>query len=68
VGQVVRSGQPRRVDLDHGQQDIDRRVDRQLRSLLQERQRTPEAPQLKDLSLRVRSELTRAWRRFEDRL
>ena len=45
-----------------------RRVDRQLRSLLQERQRTPEAPQLKDLSLRVRSELTRAWRRFEDRL
>ena len=45
-----------------------RRVDRQLRSLQQEQKRTPEASRLKDLSLRVRSELTRAWRRFEDRL
>jgi len=42
-----------------------RRADRQLRELQQERQREPDAPQLKDLSLRVRSELTRAWRRFE---
>ncbi len=30
VGQVIRSGEPRRVDLDVGQQEIDRRVDRQL--------------------------------------
>jgi Nif-specific regulatory protein len=30
VGQVIRGGQPRRVDLDTGQQEIDRRVDRQL--------------------------------------
>ena len=30
VGQVIRSGQPRRVDLDAGQQEIDRRVDKQL--------------------------------------
>jgi hypothetical protein len=42
-----------------------RRADRQLRELQQERQREPDAPELKDLSLRVRSELTRAWRRFE---
>ncbi len=30
VGQVLRTGQPRRVDRDAGQQDIDRRVDQQL--------------------------------------
>jgi len=30
VGQVIRTGQPRRVDRDSGQQEIDRRVDRQL--------------------------------------
>jgi Nif-specific regulatory protein len=30
VGQVVRSGEPRRVDLDLGQQEIDRRVDEKL--------------------------------------
>jgi hypothetical protein len=42
-----------------------RRVDRQLREVLQDRQGEPDAPQLKELSLHVRSELTRAWRRFE---
>ncbi len=30
VGQVIRTGEPRRVDLDAGQQEIDRRVDKQL--------------------------------------
>ncbi len=30
VGQVIRTGEPRRVDLDEGQQEIDRRVDKQL--------------------------------------
>jgi Nif-specific regulatory protein len=30
VGQVVRSGEPRRVDRESGQQEIDRRVDKQL--------------------------------------
>lgn len=42
-----------------------RRADRQLRDLLQQRTGAEDAPQLKDLSLRLRSELTRAWRRFE---
>ncbi len=44
-----------------------RRIDRTLRELLQERQGEADAPRLKDLSLLVRSELTRAWRRFEHR-
>ena len=42
-----------------------RRIDRQLRELLQQRAGTEEASQLRDLSLAVRFELTRAWRRFE---
>ena len=31
VGQVIRTGQPRRVDRESGQQEIDRRVDQQLK-------------------------------------
>ena len=42
-----------------------RRVDRQLRELLQQRSGEEDAAVLRDLSLRVRFELTRAWRRFE---
>ena len=42
-----------------------RRIDRQLRELLQQRAGTEEAAPLRDLSLAVRFELTRAWRRFE---
>ncbi len=41
-----------------------RRIDRQLRELLVELQGTAESVALKDLSLRVSAELTRAWRRF----
>ncbi len=42
-----------------------RRADRQLRELLQQRSGEEDAAALRDLSLRVRFELTRAWRRFE---
>jgi hypothetical protein len=42
-----------------------RRFDRQLRELLAELGGRGEAIALKDLSMRVASELTRAWRRFE---
>ena len=30
VGQVIESGEPRRIDVEHGQEEIDRRVDKQL--------------------------------------
>jgi hypothetical protein len=42
-----------------------RRFDRQLHELLAQLAGQPEAIALKDLSMRVGSELTRAWRRFE---
>ena len=42
-----------------------KRFDRQLKEFLDELAGTPDAIALKDLSLRVSGELTRAWRRFE---
>jgi hypothetical protein len=56
------------VDVQHTAQEVFwlvRRFDRQLRELLAEPGGQGEAIALKDLSMRVGSELTRAWRRFE---